>query len=852
MEDNVGVDMFPICFAKIQSKLLLCMLLTVVALGSCKVVKEEENPPVVVQTETIGNKLLHNDKPVVEAPQYKLARPVVWKQEHIKLRLKFNLRHEAVMADAELSCTPLLPSNMLKIDAKAFRLNPANISLKSNRKGLKIDKVDYNDSLHLKIYFSETCTVSDTVHVAFSYTCKPTTLYQRGFVDDFGNQGLFFINANKKIPDYPTQIWSQGEAESNSGWMPCIDAPNQKTSQEIYLTVDTPYTALSNGRLVYMLLNNDGSRTFYWKQTQKHAPYLAMIAVGNFAITEDNKGGKLPVYYYTEPEYAKYANMIFGRTPEMIEWFSSVFGYNYPWDKYAQVAVREFVSGAMENTSATTIMNSIQHDSIAHNDETYEDYIVHELVHQWFGDLVTCESWANLSLNEAFASYGEYLWLEHTEGQQAAFSKITSYRNAYFRESSYNVHPIINYHYAKPDDMFNRHTYQKGAMVLHLLRQKLGDPAFFRGIKLYLTQNAFKAVDSDHLRHAFEQASGLDLSQFFQQWFATENHPRLRINYHYNDSSKLFRMTINQLQTDAGYATFRFRLPFVQLLPGGAVDTFSVPVSKSMQQYSFTHSKPLCLVPDVNLFPMVEYEMGSDFNAWKQAVQSGDYRIHHEAVAFITKNWSSFTSDEKQQLVAANNLANRSQYESDAALLYAIKRDSVMYDVTPLLKSENTGVIALTVNYLARHNFLSKKQLLEYLSQASYLIKIETVIALGGLYDSEVETAVKAQLKYPYYPLQKTICRLWAAKGSENINESFRQQVLHRPDLLQFYSEYLCGQSKAFVLNNLSLYQQMFLQKRIDKEDYESQLSTLSDMVKLHFDAVEQLDILNKIEQMMQ
>ncbi len=227
---------------------------------------------------------------------------------------------------------------------------------------------------------------------------------------------MYFINADGSDKNKPTQIWTQGETEASSCWFPTIDAPNQKTSQEIYITVPNKFVTLSNGKLISQTKNGN-NRTDYWKMDQKHAPYLFFMGVGEYEIIKDSYKN-IPVNYYVEKEYAPYAKDIFGLTPEMIGFFSDKLGVEYPWNKYSQIVGRDYVSGAMENTTAVIHgEQAYQKPGQLIDENVQENTIAHELFHHWFGNLVTSESWSNLTLNESFANYSEYLWREHKYGK---------------------------------------------------------------------------------------------------------------------------------------------------------------------------------------------------------------------------------------------------------------------------------------------------------------------------------------------------------------------------------------------------------------------------------------------------
>ncbi len=326
--------------------------------------------------------------------------------------------------------------------------------------------------------------------------------------------------------------------------------------------------------------------------------YLVMMAVGNFTVTKDacmllaqnnaadTSGSATPleVSYYLEPAYSPFARGIFQQTAAMIQFFSQKLGVNFPWDKYAQVVVRDYVSGAMENTSATLHGDFVQKNSRELIDNHNEGIIAHELFHQWFGDLVTCESWSHVTLNEGFATYGEQLWIEHNKGEDAKRKKCYQTIERYLKYATdHEDLPIINYNYKDKEDMFNAITYQKSSRVLHLLRTELGDDAFFLALKNYLTRHAFANAEIEDLRAAFEQVSGKDLRPFFQQWFLQGGHPIIELRYDYNDSTNLMGITIEQKQT-AEVGLFKFPLSF-KVTQGDQTKYFNFNIEKRKESF---------------------------------------------------------------------------------------------------------------------------------------------------------------------------------------------------------------------------------------------------------------------------
>lgn len=472
---------------------------------------------------------------------------------HTRLNVSFDFEQQRLNGEAWLKVKPYFyPAAFTAVDAKGFDIH----SLKLSDAGRSFEpRYTYDNELIL-IFFDTLYTRQDTLEIYISYTAKPTELPEGGSFAITSDRGLCFIDPLETDNNKPTQIWTQGETESSSCWFPTYDRPNERTTQDISIRVDNKFTTLSNGVLIDVVDHSDGTRTDRWVMDQPHAPYLFMMAVGEFEITHDT-WRDIPVTYYLEPEFHPYAKSIFGNTPEMLTFFSDILGVDYPWQKYAQVVVQDFVSGAMENTTATVFYDGLHKTTSELIDNSEDEIIAHELFHHWFGDLVTCESWANLPLNESFATYGEYLWYEYKYGRDEADYHGQHDLLYYLIEAIYKQEPLIRHHYHLPDDMFDTHSYQKGGRVLHMLRKYLGDEAFFTGLKLYLEENAYQSVEIHDLRLAFEQVTGEDLNWFFDQWFFRPGHPKLTIDYDYDPSLDETYVTIRQETSIADAPLYR-------------------------------------------------------------------------------------------------------------------------------------------------------------------------------------------------------------------------------------------------------------------------------------------------------
>lgn len=464
---------------------------------------------------------------------------------HTRLEVSFDLARQQLYGKARIDIKPYYyPTDSLILDAKAFDVQRVALVGKGD---VMTDLAYKNDDVQLHIYLGKSFTRSEPYTIFIQYTANPQRVKTPGSSAISDAKGLYFIDPKDEDPSKPTQIWTQGETESSSCWFPTIDKPNEKMTHEILITVPEKYSTLSNGLKTLSKKNSDGTRTDTWKMDQPNAPYLVMMAIGEFAIVKDT-WRKIAVDYYVEKEFEPYARKIFGNTPEMLEFFSTRMGVDYPWPKYSQVVVRDYVSGAMENTSATLFGEFVQQTPAEMIDNDFEDVIAHELFHHWFGDLVTCESWSNLPLNESFATYGEYLWNEYKYGRDEADHHLQGDLNTYIEESFQKKVDLIRFDYDFREDMFDRHSYQKGGCVLHMLRKYLGDEAFFEGLKTYLTDNRFQPAEIHHLRLAFEKVTGEDLNWFFNQWFLDKGHPILNAKISWDEATSESVIEVEQTQ----------------------------------------------------------------------------------------------------------------------------------------------------------------------------------------------------------------------------------------------------------------------------------------------------------------
>jgi aminopeptidase N len=482
---------------------------------------------------------IHSDRQLESNKQYRASRTMVNDLIHTKLKVSFDFAKREMAGEEWVTLKPhFYPTNTLTLDAKAMQINEVKVNAKKAIYTYEDDK--------LIISLPKSFTKEETYEVYINYVAQPEKVKQEGSAAITGAKGLYFINPDGTEKDKPTEFWTQGETESSSCWFPTIDSPNQKTTSEIYMTVPNSFTTLSNGLLIDSKKAKKGNRTDHWKMNQKQAPYLMFMGAGPFEVIKDSWNG-IPVNYYVEKEYAPYAQQIFGNTPEMIQFFSDFTGVPYAWDKYSQMVGRDYVSGAMENTTAVLHGESAYQDAgMLADTNSWENVIAHELFHHWFGDLVTTESWSNLTVNESFANYSEYLWNEYKYGQDQADAHIFDDTEMYFMSRSEDK-DLVRFNYNSREDMFDAVSYNKGGAILHMLRTYMGDDAFKAAMKEYLTANKFGTGEAHQWRLAVEKVTGKDWNWFFNQWYFGSGHIKMDITYDYDESAK--KVTVNLKQT---------------------------------------------------------------------------------------------------------------------------------------------------------------------------------------------------------------------------------------------------------------------------------------------------------------
>ena len=542
-------------------------------------------------------------------PQYMPARQ--YDLQHLRLDLAFDWDARSVTGTATNTLVPLLPN----LDSVVFHA----VGLQIDRVRLAGSEADLPFTLDpaaqtLTVRLGRAYGPEDRLEVAVDYSARPRA-------------GLYFVGPDAGYPDKPRQIYSQGEPELNRHWFPSWDYPNDKTTTEMLATVKQPLTAVSNGKLLETADRQDGRRTWHWTMEQPHTTYLVSIVVSEFTRIADEWRG-IPVEYYVPPDFATQARRSFGRTPEMMEYFSTVTGRPYPYAKYAQTTVADYMWGGMENITATTQTLRTLHDERAQPDHSSEGLVAHELAHQWFGDLVTTESWDHIWLNEGFADYFTALWKGHAHGEDEFAWEVDGLRKAYFAEDRDEYRrPISTRLYTDPLRMFDSHTYDKGALVLHMARFRMGEEGWWKGIRTYVDRYAFDTAKTPDLQGVLEEVSGASLGPLFDQFVYGAGHPELAVRWDWDAGNNLVHLEVRQTQELTG-ETPLFSFPLeVALVGEGGTEIRRVQVKpEPFQEISIpSPARPRTIVLDPKGWILMTVDFDKPAGEWIAQLDTAEH-----------------------------------------------------------------------------------------------------------------------------------------------------------------------------------------------------------------------------------
>jgi aminopeptidase N len=503
---------------------------------------------------------------------------------HYVIATRFDVPGKTVVGDERVSLKPLAPG------FKSFELDASNMKIEAVTlpdTGAALQWTQPPDKLAITL--DRAYDPSETVTVRILYRATPA-------------RGLYFIQQGQGGGTgwtKPAQIWTQGEPEDNHHWFPCYDFPDDKATSEQYITTGPNEIAISNGTLLETTTNADGTRTFHWKMEQPHASYLTSLVVGDYAKLDDAYKN-IPLEYYTYRGTEETARRAFLKTPEMMRLFGQKLDYEYPYVRYAQTIVASFIFGGMENITATTHADSEILYSVNSKEAQLasENLISHELAHSWFGNLVTCKDWSELWLNEGFATFMEAVFREHEAGRDAYLEEMRSNSSLYFIEDLLRYRrPLVYNLYGSALDIFDATVYKKGAWVVHMLRETVGDEMFWKALHRYLEEYKYKPVGTSDLLRVFEETTGQQLDWFFDQWVYKAGFPELRVRSSFQAQTGHLTLEVTQTQSAEAMTPLVFRLPVeIELATHKGERTERIEITQRSQRFTFKlDGKPLMI-----------------------------------------------------------------------------------------------------------------------------------------------------------------------------------------------------------------------------------------------------------------
>lgn len=666
-------------------------------------------------------------------PHYNPDRP--GQVEHIFLDLSLDIPHQSYHGSCSIRLLPI------RNGIESLTLDAVNLNIQSVQVDEVAQSFDY-DGEQLTIQLSQPTQIGKRLLMAIAYSVEKP------------QRGIYFIHPDKHYPHKPTQVWTQGEDEDSRFWFPCFDYPGQLSTSEIRVRVPKPLMAISNGELIDTT-EEDKHTIYHWSQQQVHPTYLMTLAVGDFAEIRDQWQGK-PVTYYVEKGREEDAKRSMGKTPRMIEFLSEKYGYPYAFPKYAQVCVDDFIFGGMENTSTTLLTDRCLLDERATLDNrSTESLVVHELAHQWFGDLLVIKHWSHAWVKEGMASYSEVMWTEQEYGlQAAAYYRLLEARSYFNEDSNRYRRPMVTHVYREAIELYDRHIYEKGSCVYHMIRAELGDELFWPAIHRFVQDNAHKTVETVDLLRAIEKATGRNLTFLFDQYVYRGGHPDFKVAYSWDGDANLAKVTVTQTQASANQNhnkdLFDLKIPigFGYKQQDSTIQTFTVRVNEREQSFYF----PLSAKPD-----FISFDVG---NHYLKTV-SLEYPIPE------LKAQLEFDPDPLSRIYAAAALAKKGGLEATKALAAALKNEQFW------------GVRVEVAKKLAEINLdQAFDGLVAGLKDENALVRRAVIESLANIKTYESYKAVKGFVQdgdASYY-VEAAACRVIGAIASAHLEEKPKEE----------------------------------------------------------------------------
>jgi aminopeptidase N len=555
---------------------------------------------------SIGTVLAQN----VPAPSMHTTRERTYDVQHYKLDIKLDEKAKTCSGVVTITLVPLRPVfKSLQFDAAELNIRKVTLDGKSLQFQATAET--------LAITLDKNYSMEDTLKVAIAYNVTAPA------------KGLYFVQPDSGYRDKQWQVWSQGEMEDNHYWFPCYDFPNDFATSEVIGTVNEKFTLISNGKLIGVK-NNPGlhTKTYHWLEAKPHVSYLISVVAGEY-VNVPMKYGKLPIDNYVYPAQKEKAIYSFSKTPKMIEFYSKKIGYPYPWEKFGQTVVQDFMFGGEENVNAVTLNDNTIHDARAHLDNSSDALVAHELAHMWWGDLLTCRDWSHAWLNEGFASYFEILFQEYDKGVDEALKEIHDNQNMVsIIDGGSRRRATVSHYYANPIELFDGHIYGKGACVLHMIRNYLGDQLFWKAINYYVCRHAFENVETNDFKIAIEEATGYNLAWFFDQWIYKPGFPEFDVSWSWDSLAQEVRLFVKQTQR-IDSLTGIFTAPLdVELWIADKPETYHITVKSPADTFSFpAAARPQLIIFDKGSTVLKRVSFDKSIDEWVYQLKHAEHAI---------------------------------------------------------------------------------------------------------------------------------------------------------------------------------------------------------------------------------
>jgi aminopeptidase N len=722
--------------------------------------------------------------------------------DHLALDITLDVAKKAIVAQAALDARRVDPSaEELALDAVGFDVT-----------GITVDAQPAPWRYDGRTIFVAWPDKQDKARVVVSYGATP-------------RRGLYFLEPDEHYPSRPRQVWSQCQEEDARHWIPCHDSPHIKMTTELTAHVPHGWFALSNGTLLSSSRPETGPWTYHYKLGLPHASYLLTLAAGEFAEVSEEvtvADRVVPLSYLVPPGREQDVKRTFGRTPDMIRTFSEVTGVPYPWDRYAQVVVSDFIFGGMENTTATTLYEHVLLDERAAIDVSSDDLVAHELAHQWFGDLVTCRAWYEGWLNEGFATFFEHVWREkHLGADEYAFGLKADLQGYVTEAQTRYRRPIVCQEYDAPLDLFDRHLYEKGALVLHSLRVELGDAMFWRGVKNYLNEHAHGVVETRDLQRAMERVSGRSLGRFFEQAVYKAGHPEIDIDLAWDKGTLSIASKQTQSSHDGVPACFELPLDLDLADAQGELVRHRVRVTERQQSFFIPAAlRPAFVVvdPDMRVVGEVRVKAPSDMlreqlakgatarARWlaAQALGRTNEPATIRALAYKLSDEREFWGTRIECATALGKVRGRESFEALVAAV-ATSHPKVRRGVVEALGHFRTAgaLEAIKPRTLQDESYLVEAEAARALGRTRQTTALETLVdmlerpswsdvvragaidGLASLRDERAVAHVSARVRYGYSPRTRRAAVVALAKlANDRKTRELIEQFLDDPDPL--------------------------------------------------------------------